>query len=63
MSDWASMEAMLKEKKPAISADTLIDLARQHSAPSEAVVRWDCGHHGGAATWYMQTTLPQRGVM
>ena len=39
MSDWASMEALLKEKKPAISADALIDLAKQHSAPSEAVVR------------------------
>ena len=39
MKDWASLEGLLKDKKPPISAEAVIEQAKQHAAPTEALAR------------------------
>ena len=39
MKDWAALEGLLKDRKPPISAEAVINLAKQQAAPTEALAR------------------------
>lgn len=39
MKDWAAMEGLLKDKKPPITPEAVINLAKQAAAPPEAIAR------------------------
>ena len=40
MKDWAALEGLLQEKKPLITAEAVIEVAKQHAAPNEALARF-----------------------